>query len=218
VPLPNPNDPYAVAEYLDAVLRLVDEALDVAVQRARETFGWWGKDQVDAYLGPGIVRFHAKSSLREAGQTVHEITHQDLANNGLHLLLDEFEIRILKASQGEPPTPGYSRRKRQYFRQLELPLLDTEAVAGFSQRVRLLALWDVGPRFTYAGLILAAPKWGGITRDSVATHWSIPLADRVGRVSAASFNDEIPLGDLDIELDLGQDDREQDDQDTEQAG
>lgn len=164
-----PPEPDDVIRDLQPLTPHFYQALEAGAVVARAFFDERG-DEVEPYHFASTVRYVAKRSLGEAGLIV-EVEVDDLANNGLSLTYEQYNVRIRKRDEDGLPVPGHSRVLQDFYQQ-SLRLLPETA-----ERVNLLILWDIlRPSFALTEtLYLACPKSGGITRDSVSAHWLVQL-------------------------------------------
>ncbi len=159
---------------LTPLIQSLYHALEAATQEARLYFDQ-RKEPADPFLFPCLVRYHAKLILNEAGQNAnYEL--DDLANNGLYLRYAGFQIRVLKSDNGRLPVPGASKQKQEFYNQ-QLSFGFMEANSGNPENpiLNLVVLWDVTSRQNLEPLILACPKAGSETRESVEEHWQIEI-------------------------------------------
>jgi len=189
ISIPSSSD---VLHDLDSLLNVLFGVMDSAVQQANDFFES-RKEAVNRYLHPGLVRYHAIGLLRQHGHEAKEESDEPdleqlpLANNGIALSFRSYDLRVLKAFANQsPPAPGYSRRKQAFYGQqlrLGLSLTDETDEAPVAS-LNLLVLWVVDSNFRLRELILTCPKSGGVTRDSVAVHWSVPVPSPIERLTS----------------------------------
>lgn len=176
--LPEPGE---VLEELRRELALVYEAIEAATQVAREFFEEYRGRDLDRILAPHIVRSEVKHFLESRGQEVEEMEPEVLANNGLLYHSGRFSLRILKAQDGVLPAPGPSERRQAFYDQepTQHRLLGWAAATGEEEAigriVNLIVVWDTDHRYELTELHLALPKAGSATKDSVETHWMVPI-------------------------------------------
>jgi len=173
------------------------DALEGAAFTSRDLFAQKNRD-VDPYYHASTFRYEAKTLLEARGFVL-----KDLANNGLHLVHQQYQLKILKADQGRVPCPGDSKPKREYY--LQTSFLVETGVIGLRQLqiipVNLLLIWDVTPKYALADLELACPQSGDSERDSAEVYWRITIPH-----PAQSYSPPPPApadyeDDLDITLD-----------------
>jgi len=185
------------------LLIMVNQSLEEAIPRAKDFFETQEID-IDRYLFPNLVRFHAKSHLETAGLSIQMDEEEEsetgyqferLVNNGLSGTYNGFRFRILKADKGELPIPGVSVTKKRYYNQ-QLPLqldipFDSECI-----HLNLVILWEVNFKYDFYQLRLACPKSGGNTRDSVQAYFNEPIPHAAELIKAR----EVKTSEEEIEL------------------
>ena len=107
----------------------------------------------------------------------HGIQCETLALNGIAFKRGSYYVRVLKADDGALPVPGRSERKQSFYCQAQLSLFSVEAdEPALDPEINLIVLWDVTHgSFNNLTLMLACPKAGDLTRDSVEAYWYRPL-------------------------------------------
>jgi len=109
---------------LGPVLLIIRRALEKGTAHV-QSYSEWQDEPIDRSLAPSLVRHKAKAFLLEKKQEVTEepgFETEPLANNGLCLRANGFQIRILKSENGSIPPPGPSQaRNRFYSQQMTLP-------------------------------------------------------------------------------------------------
>src|SRR5262249_52616872 len=86
-----------------------------------------------------------------------------------------YRLRILKSDDGDPPVPGDSASRRNFYHQISIVYV-TEDGAEVREDVRnFLILWDIDRLYNLTGLSLAYPKSGNDTKASVQVHWHVPI-------------------------------------------
>lgn len=121
--VPGPEETLA---QLAPLIPPLDRSIEAAIQEARSFFD--GREvNVDPFLFPCLVRYHAKLLLEEVGQTA-DYELDDLANNGLYLRFAGYQIRILKSDNGKLPVPGPSKPKQEFYnQQLKFDFMEAES-------------------------------------------------------------------------------------------
>lgn len=154
--------PEIVMQGLSPLFPIIYSALDFGVLKAKEFFenqeNSAGKN-IDLYLAPHLVRYHALNFLKQSGQDAREDNELSLDNipfNGIHINHGCYQIKILKSNKGDLPVPGHSRTRREYYDQR---LIDFGN--GEPSDVKLLLLWNVDRLYGLGVLSLAFPKSGG---------------------------------------------------------
>lgn len=177
--IPQPDE---VVPELKSVLRAIHSSLEHGTMRAREFFENEDEGQfVDRYLAPCLVRYWAKNYLQSAGHEVSseedtaDYNMQRLPNNGLCLQYGRYRLRILKSDNGEPPVPGQSLSRQQFYQQLSLLLVSSDGVEIQDDVLNLLVLWEISSPYQLSSLCLVCPRNGKDTRASVEIHWQVPI-------------------------------------------
>jgi hypothetical protein len=134
----------------------------------------------DPWLFAHLARFQAKTFLSTRGHDAH-IDPMWLANSGVAVRYGQVDIRYLKADRGNGdknglPAPGWSRRKRAFYRQeIQNPLFMFDQPRELAT-VNLVVTWDYDSSGVLFELTCHSPRAGHNTRESVASYWhaSIP--------------------------------------------
>jgi hypothetical protein len=184
-------------------------ALEWATQQTRAYFDAEGVP-IDRHLAPSLVRYQAKRVLARLGHDVQEeegeaYAVQTLPNNGLSLSYRGdhlYVLRILKALEGQLPAPGASRARQAFWQQQLLFDFDAPSAAEVHPSLNLLVLWEADAAYTLLRLLLACPKVGGLTRESVAAYWMIEIPHpNVWRSTSVEVRPEVPVeGRDDLEI------------------
>ena len=176
----NVPSPEEVQKDLELIVPHIHTALEHGTLNARDFFEREDPDKlVDRYLAPNLVRYWAKKHLQNVGLQVTEepaeFDLKPLPNNGLCLSAGHYRLRILKSDDGDPPIPGDSVSRQNFYHQISI-VLTTEDGTEIQEEVRnLLILWDIDRSYNLSGLSLAYPKSGKNTKASVQVHWHVPL-------------------------------------------
>jgi hypothetical protein len=183
-------------------------ALDFGVFKAREYFEQQENEadkQVDRYLAPNIVRYHAVRYLRRAGQDAQEdddsgMSMSVIPNNGIHVNYGKYKIKILKSNKGDLPIPGDSKSRRLFYDQ---PFLKYSDNVDFLN-IKLILLWNVDISYSLGILSLACPKSGEKTRESVTHHWHcrVPIKMLYGEFNDTDVITTAEILDLELENDI----------------
>jgi hypothetical protein len=141
-------------------------------------------------LAPNLVRYLVKERLLAQGQPAEDeelldYEMQNLPNNGLCMEYGRYQLRILKADNGELPIPGPSKKRQAFWNQQQLNLYDAEQQGDTVPSVNLIVMWDADSNYNLASVILICPKTGGTTRDSVSNYWSIPVPNPIMQLAPA---------------------------------
>lgn len=176
-------------EWALAVLREplgdLQEGLEVGDVEARGYFAREAGRPFDITLYNTLLRYTTKNLLLARARRVEEEEYdvKDVANLGLHLRHDRFNVRVRKAADLLPPVPGESQALQAYYRQETL-------VPDDRLSINLLALWRPSP----AGveLRLAKPVDGATTRESVETEWSVAVPS-IAHERAAATAPPLPM-------------------------
>ncbi len=199
-------EPDVVLEELSPVLPFIYRGMEGAIQQTRDFFPE-GKP-VDAALAPNLVRYYMKVYVDEKSPAESQLSvrnqfsRQPLPNNGLFLHFGSYQIRILKADEGEVPLPGPSRARRRFYQQT---LPDWAEIAGEDRPnpVNLVIIWDVNSQYALNDLSIACPKDVEDGRGAVELHWRAdiphPASTQVSDTdSRAQDTDAEDIDDLDL--------------------
>jgi hypothetical protein len=180
--MPEIPAPERVLRALAPVWPSLYTALEWATQQTRAYFDAEGTP-IDRHLAPSLVRYQAKRHLAHLGHDAQEeegeaYAFQTLPNNGLSLsyrgdLL--YVLRILKALEGQLPAPGASRARQAFWHQQLIFDYAAPSAAELRPSLNLLVLWETDAVYTLRRLSLVCPKVGALTRESVATYWTIEI-------------------------------------------
>jgi hypothetical protein len=171
---PNIPGPEETLAQLGPLIPPLYRSIEASVQEARNFFDDRGED-IDPFLFPCLVRYHAKLLLEKTGQAA-DYELDDLANNGLYLRFAGYQIRILKSDNGRLPVPGPSRPKQEFYnQQLEFDFMNSGSDQSHQNLLNLVVLWEVSGLRNLEKLVLVCPKAGSTTRDSVEQHWEIQI-------------------------------------------
>lgn len=164
-----------VLKELSALIPIIDAALEAGSQEAKEFFEFRNRP-VDACLAPDILRWRAKHYLDEAGHAA-EFEREGLSNNGLSVVYKTYNIRIRKAVNGTAPVPGPSKILQGFYGQAQLSFqFPDDEPKQEVDLLNLLFLWSSTADYSLRGdMILACPKSGALTRESVQLHWEVPV-------------------------------------------
>jgi hypothetical protein len=208
-------DKLEVLKRLTPIYRPLYRAMEGALQQTREFFDLQ-QTSVCPSLAPNLVRFFAKKTLSHRFGVEYEedvdYSLKWLPNNGLCLHFDQHDLRILKSDDGEVPVPGQSTARQEFWTQTafaytygeeNLPYSDSESIGDPHNTLRLIILWEVDGNYNLKKLVVACPKTGGETRESVSIWWmeEIPHPGEGGSFSG----DPIPTagdGPDDLDFDI----------------
>jgi hypothetical protein len=194
---PNIPGPEETLAQLAPLIPPLYRSIEASVQEARNFFDDRGED-IDPFLFPCLVRYHAKLLLEEAGQAA-DYELDDLANNGLYLRFGGYQIRILKSDNGKLPVPGTSKPKQEFYsQQLEFDFMNSGPENSQRSLLNLVVLWEVSGLRNLEKLILVCPKAGSTTRDSVEQHWEIQIPHPAHSQGLGQFVESVE--DLEITL------------------
>lgn len=144
-------------------------ALDYGIHKVHEFFDIQENPEfqtIDRYLAPNLVRYYARQYFKD--HLVGGIRLGDVPNNGLYLLHDQYNIRVLKSNHDQLPIPGHSLRRQEEYRQTAFFFIED---AESNNNLTLLLLWNVITSYQLGRLSLACPQSGGSTRASISAHW-----------------------------------------------
>ncbi len=158
-------------------------ALDIGVYKTHEFFENEKKKEINRYLAPNLVRYYTLQVLNGLGHEAEEdnnISLENVANNGIYIKYDRYNIRILKSNPGEIPVPGISKARQDFYHQGLLNYPSNENDNNGLIEINLLLLWSVKYKpYSLGNLSLACPKAGQSTRDSVLFHWHDEIPDSI---------------------------------------
>jgi hypothetical protein len=138
-----------------------------------------------------LVRFYAKKALIKDNDGHFET--ENIANSGLFIHNDNYNLRIKKSDRGKLPAPGHSISRQQYYKQSGVFLRNTENIPQMplnlpdfreyqsGDKLNLLVLWNLDPREKYkiGNISLACPKDGGVSSNTVIAYWHVPIPDGI---------------------------------------
>ena len=84
-----------------------------------------------------------------------EMSLNPLPNNGIEIVFNGWVLKLLRPRNGEVPPPGRSIRKRQFFCQMPLFLLDDQSASQV--RLNAVILLDFAQEYQQVSLALAVP-------------------------------------------------------------
>ncbi len=183
-----PSGQEALAD-LSGAIATIWSALDSAILETKEFFEERGAP-IDRSLAPNLIRYVVKRRLNAQGQIAEDeesldYEMQTLPNNGLCMEYGRYQLRILKADNGELPIPGQSKKRQAFWNQAQLDLYDNEQPAQAVPSVNLIVLWDADSNYNFDSVSLICPKTGGMTRDSVSNYWSVPVPNPIMQLASA---------------------------------
>lgn len=195
----------SVYESLGSVLVVIRQALEKGTAHV-QSYSEWQDEPIDRSLAPGLVRHKAKAFLLERKQEVTDepgfedeqgFRTEHLANNGLCLRTNGFQVRILKSENGCIPPPGPSQaRNRFYSQQLTLPGM--EGYMDEPDPWGIIVHWTVDEDYNLLRLGLSMPKSGGKSSATVETYW-----DRAFWTRPQAVTQPLPqVVDLDIPFEI----------------
>lgn len=201
--IPTPDE---VLKELAPIISVIYDALEFGTYQAREYFAR-NKQPFSSYLASDIARYQIIQTLKlhSIQAEIEDLTIQSLALNGVLIKFKNFNIRILKAQDGQLPTPGPSKARQDFYNQV-LPFTEEDVKEIIAPYFNLVILWRTDQGYNLLGkLKLLLPQGGGTTRDSVHYSWQTTLPDPIEMMTFSSETSEIELEDLDISLDQRQD-------------
>ncbi len=183
-----PSGQEALAD-LSGAVTTIWSGLDSAILETKEFFENRGVP-IDRSLAPNLIRYFVKGRLNAQGKIAEDeemldYEMQNLPNNGLCMEYGRYQLRILKADNGELPIPGQSKKRQAFWNQEQLNLYDDEQPIETVPSVNLIVLWDADSSYNLDSVSLICPKTGGTTRDSVSNYWSIPVPNPIMQLSPA---------------------------------
>ena len=217
-----------VCKDLEPLINDVYAALEDAPRLAKEKFFEPQELKIDPFLINDIIRFYVKRYLTKLQFDVTEDYEvDDLANNGLKVRYHGYHVRILKADNGQLPVPGISENKKAFYnQQLTLDSLDFNKSNDDHLRPNILLLWELTDDYDFKQMLVACPKSGGKTRQSVTSYFNEPIGILTFSKNTQFASDEseeieifrivnpsaekTKINNKDIEEDIGNDIREQD--------
>jgi hypothetical protein len=168
-PIPNPDEELAS---IAPVVPVLYEGFEAATESACQYFE--NKDRsVDPSLFPHIVRYEVGEYLKDRTGVVVDLTQEELANNGLSIVVNDRHIRIWKGEDDRIPPPGGSKARIQFLNQ-QLALFDIQGELRAVDR-NLVILWSVDNQHRLEALCLVCPKWAASNGLVVQNHWARTL-------------------------------------------
>jgi hypothetical protein len=172
ITIPEPDE---VLRDLSHLLTITYSALDYGTYQSLSFFENH-KDEadkrIDPFLGPHLVRFYAKKALIKDSNGYFRT--ENIANSGLFIYNEKYNLRIKKSDRGKLPAPGHSISRQQYYRQMPINLPEFKEYQS-SDKLNLLILWNLDPEEKYriGSLSLACPKDGGVSSRTVVAYWHV---------------------------------------------
>jgi hypothetical protein len=163
-----PSPPEVLHDLADFTPKLYD-AFEGSISIAREFFDN-PKHEFDLWYYCGSVRYHVKRLLLAQGFKM-----EDQNNTGLCLSHGRYRLKMFKTYRGEVPTPGVSKTRQRFYRQIPLPLpaLLQMLVDMQGGLVNLLIVWEPKNNHDLARLSLALPKYG--SANSATMQWEVAI-------------------------------------------
>lgn len=159
------NESDSVLSDLQSIVPVLYQGFEGAMQQAREFFAEEGQP-VDVWLFPNLVRYYALPIFVTLG-----LSPEKMNNNGLCINHGRYRIRSLKDHQGEFPTPGPTKARQNFWRQITLPF--PPMFASLMERrggsLNLIVMWEVTKNHSLKQLTLGCPKNG--THDPASAEW-----------------------------------------------
>jgi hypothetical protein len=195
------TDPRLVLDHLQSILDNIKKAFKSAIPDASRFFAAEG-EQVERTLFAGMVRWYVKKSLRQLGIDASlEYELDDVANIGLIINCQGFQVRILKARDSRVPVSNSSLREEFYQHNLtfESPalLVEQETVV-----LNLVVLWETDYISAFA-LSVACPKreitGNSEGRKTVECFWQVPITDSVIALRTELALEPLRVVDADLE-------------------
>lgn len=164
-PPPDPADePSAVAQFLAQPIEAIWHAFDRGRAAADEFFSADDK-KYDSHLWAHIARYEAVASLRAATHDDYAVSY--LGHSGISITMSSVRVRVCKAIDQGPQSPGRSHRKREFFQQLGL------ALWGGDSALNLILYWRVGTEGLQLGLCKPRGIWK--FRAQPKLEWDLPI-------------------------------------------
>lgn len=136
-----------------------------------------------------LVRLHAKNYYRTKGLDAVDV--EDVNLTGLSLKLDDYYIKIWKATDSSLPVPGRSEPKQAFYQQK----FNFEG-GQRPQLIHLAVIWNVTkPAQEVSAIWLVCPKDGN--EKSAEDYWTVRIPDPALGISS-SGPDTPPSNDLPI--------------------
>ena len=134
----NLDEPEDLLSYLAEPIRALHEGLDKGVSLADGKMSDLPEDRI---LWAHLVRLGARMHLGTLEPEEWKLG-RDLPNAGIELVRGPIVFRALKSQQGDPPHPGWSRSRKQFWSQQgTLPLVVNGVV--MPQGANLILDWHV---------------------------------------------------------------------------
>lgn len=163
-----------VCRRLAPLLPKVYSAIDHGTSKTDEFFERENSGIIDPYLAPALVRHFALRELRKLTPNAKDednISLDNVPNNGIYIHCREYHIRILKSSNGQPPYPGRSISRQEFYQQ-QIPF------NFYKEGVNLLIHWDVNPPYNLSTLYMACPRDSAVYREAIPLHWNLQIPDK----------------------------------------
>lgn len=191
-------DPDQVLADLKPIRKLMHDALLEGCEQAVWYHEQHEFDPIDPHVHAALTRQAAASYLDQRGLASLGFTQPRGANASLHLVGEQYEIRVLKAErEREIPYPRTDTRT-DYFHQLTLggAFAETPMTSMlFAPPTKLVVLWGTDGNFQLSAFDLACPRSVGENR--VEYYWLLPFSvdsqSVLGGQPAASQIDDLAV-------------------------
>ncbi len=206
-------DPAIVVAELKPVGELLHDGLADGCDHGVQYHETHRFEVIEPWLHACLTRNWATRFIDNGGVTGLGFHRKPPRNASIHLVNEEYEIRVLKVERRRDPLTGMlessiplprSFSRERFFRQ---PSFDgliegaTRPLPGMGRPIRLVALWETDSRFQLKSLDLACPKGLTADGDAVDSHWRVPFAgDDLSEEDIAGISPPPPilLEDLDL--------------------
>jgi hypothetical protein len=165
---PNPEGE-RLARLFDEPIMALWHGLDRGRAASDEFFEAYDHRDFDPHMSAQIIRYEAQLSLVAAAADAQGWHLASLANGGIQVVRQDWTMRVFKAIGTNPPAPGHSIARREYWRQFYMPSLFNVGSDGGN----LILYWMFGRN----GLLLGLCKPRGIWkyRGSPRLAWRQPI-------------------------------------------
>lgn len=215
----NEQDQAAVVNQLAPLFPIITETVQRSVVEATDFFRNRG-EPTDRNMFPHLVRYFLKHHLAAAGQHAEYepadpqplFEERVLANNGILLVVEPYEIRVWKADQGRIPPIGQSRRRRDFCNQVraigdQTQLFGAETFEASESRaiaLNLVVLWNVSDKYDLVTIDLVCPMPSAAEVSAVEEEWRHSIFYAVPTSAAMSATADEIVEDLDVTPKRGQ--------------
>lgn len=200
------TDSKLVLSHIRPMLDDILQAFNAAIPAASRFFAAEG-EPVERTLFAGIVRWYVKRALRQYGikdeSDGHPLEYEldDVANIGLIINCEGFQVRILKARDSKVPVSNSTLRQEFYQHNLAYQSADLLEL-NVPEVLNLVVLWETD-YIANVALSVACPKCevNGTTegRRRVECFWQEPITEAVAVLPAGVAIERLEVIDSDLD-------------------